>query len=591
MTSASNALAPAAPLCVLKFGGSVLTAPVDFASAAAEIYRCLRAGDKAIAIVSALQGETDALYAEAEAAGAACPSMVARLVRLGEFRSAALLGLALARIGVRVRVLDPHEIGLLAEGDPLDANLVSLDRAALDRALANADVLVAPGFTACHAEHGAAVLGRGGTDLTAVFFAARAGADRVRLIKDVDGVYTDDPARNPAAERYDRLDYDAAMKVSRGLIQPKAIEAAREAGVRIEVAAMGEGYASVVADGPQALGGRPARRPLRVALLGCGAVGSGVLDHLKSRPDLFELNPVLVRRLGSRADDGRALFTDRLDRSLSGRPDIVIELLGGAEMPTSIMEGALAAGADVVTANKAALARHFDRLHAAASDSGARLRYAAAVGGGVVALETLARLAPEGVARIEGVVNGTANFILSRLDAGADFEDALAEAQAKGFAEAEPTADVEGWDAADKLSLLVRHAFGEHLPPETIKRESLRVVTPELCAAARARGETYKQIAMARRLPAGGIEAEIRLAPVSRVHPLAGARNEENRLVVTLASGRVEALFGKGAGRWPTAASVFADVMDIARERASHTHASQLTGDELALGAALKVRA
>ncbi|MFP4520489.1 MAG: aspartate kinase, partial [Oceanicaulis sp.] len=336
MNSAPNDPALARRLCVLKFGGSVLTTETSYAEAGAEIYRHVRAGEKAIVIVSALHGETDLLLAQAERLGAdASAEMTARLARLGEYRSAAMVGLVLARMGVRAKVLDPHEIGLEAEGDPLDADLARLDEAALAEAIEHHEAVIVPGFTAGHARHGAATLGRGGTDLTAVFFAAKAGARRARLIKDVDGVYTDDPAKDAAAKRFDRLDYDTALACSRGLIQPKAIEAARAAGVRLEVACMGAGEASCVAPGPAVIGRARARRPLRVALLGCGAVGSGVLDHLKARPDLFELNPVLVRRPELREADARALFTSDPGRALAGGPDLVVEAMGGADEPAA----------------------------------------------------------------------------------------------------------------------------------------------------------------------------------------------------------------------------------------------------------------
>jgi homoserine dehydrogenase len=575
MNSAPNDLAQNRRLCVLKFGGSVLTTETSYAEAGAEIYRHVRAGEKAIVIVSALAGETDQLLAQAEKLGAdASASMTAKLARLGEYRSAAMMGLVLARMGVRARVLDPHEIGLVAEGDPLDADLARLDEDALAEAIEQHEVVVVPGFTAGHARYGAATLGRGGTDLTAVFFAAKAGAQRARLIKDVDGVYTDDPAKDPSAKRYDRLDYDTALACSHGLIQPKAIEAARAAGVQLEVAAMGAGEASCVSAGPAVLGRARVQPPLRVALLGCGSVGSGVLDHMKARPDLFELNPVLVRRPEIREADDRALFTADIGRALSGGPDLVVEVMGGADDPAAIMQGALEAGADVVTANKAAVAKHYTALHASAAKGASRLEYAAAVGGGVVMVETVRRLKPGGIAALEGVMNGTANFILSRLESGVDFESALIEAQAKGFAEADPSADVDGHDAADKLSILIREAFGADIPPDRIPKASLSQITAEMSAAALKDGKVYKQIARARRTAGGGVDAQIVIEPVSRSHAFAGAVNEENRCLITASSGRVHALYGKGAGRWPTAAAVFADIMDIARHRASDDAAS-----------------
>jgi homoserine dehydrogenase len=218
----------------------------------------------------------------------------------------------------------------------------------------------------------------------------------------------------------------------------------------------------------------------------------------------------------------------------------------------------------VVTANKAALAKHYDSLHACADAGGGSLRYSAAVGGGAPVLETLQRLSGSVVA-VEGVMNGTCNFLLSRLGEGWSFDEAVAKAQELGYAEADPSADVDSHDAAAKLSILVREAFGVPLPPERIARQSLRSVTPEAAQAALAGGQALKQVGRCRLLPDGSLEAEVVLEALDLSHPLAGARNEENRFLVTDADGMVHEVFGKGAGRWPTATAVFADVMDAQR--------------------------
>jgi len=555
--------APAERICVLKFGSSVLGAESDYPAAALEIYRHVRDGEKVVAVVSALAGETDRLLDQAaRVGGEAQDALVARVARVGELHSAALMALALGRIGVRACAPDPHEMGLVADGPPLDSNLVDLDAEAVLARLAEHDVVVVPGFTAGHAEHGVVTLGRGGTDLSAVFFAARLDAHRVRLIKDVDGVYAEDPARNPHAERYAELGYEAAAEASAGLIQPKAIHAAQSEDVLIEVASIGALEATTIANLPPRKA-RPLKGPkLRVALLGCGAVGAGVLACLQERSDLFEVNPVLIRDPSRHEED--ASFTTALHEALGEDPDLVIELIGGADEAGEIMCAALRNGANVVTANKAAVAKHYDALHACAAAGGGLLAYSAAVGGGVPILELLARLGPS-VESIEGVMNGTANFLLGRLGEGWAFDDAVRKAQELGFAEANPAADVDGHDAADKLSLLVREAFGVSLPPARIAKQSLSEVSPELAQAALDRGEVLKQVGRCRRLPDGSVVAEVRIESLPRAHPLAGAVNEGNRFLVAEADGRVHALYGKGAGRWPTAASVFADVMDVQR--------------------------
>lgn len=553
-------------LCVLKFGSSVLGVEDDYGAAALEVYRHVRDGEKVVAVVSALAGKTDALLDQAERVGGrAQPALVARLARLGELQSAALMALSLNRLGVRARALDPHEMGLTAEGEPLDSDLKGLDAAAVLERLDACDVVVVPGFTAGHAEHGVVTLGRGGTDLSAVFFAARLDAHRVRLIKDVDGVYAEDPAKNPWAARYSALGYGKAAQVSAGLVQPKAIHAAEVEDVLIEVASLGAAEATTIANVPERKSRPPKSAKLRVALLGCGAVGAGVLAHLRARPDLFELNPVLVRNPGAHREDAR--FTDQPEEALALHPDIVIELIGGADHAADLMCSALRGSAHVVTANKAAVAKHYDALKASAEAGLVDLAYSGAVGGGTPILESLKRRKGEIVA-IEGVMNGTANFLLSRLAEGRTFEEALRQAQELGFAEADPASDVDGHDAADKLSILVREAFGVALPPALIAKQSLRTLFPEAVEVASARGTVLKQVARCRLLPRGGIHAEVRIEALPATHPLASARNEENCFLVTGADGVVEELHGKGAGRWPTAAAVFADVMDLQRELA-----------------------
>jgi homoserine dehydrogenase len=562
---------PKRRLCVLKFGSSVLEREADYRTAAQEVYRHVRDGEKIVAVVSALAGETDFLLDQAAAVGGdAPPALVARVARVGELRSAALMALALCRMGVRACALDPDEMKLVAEGDPLDSDLSGLDADAVLARFDDHDVVVVPGFTAGHAEHGVVTLGRGGTDLSAVFFAARLGSRRVRLLKDVDGVYAEDPAVNPRAERYGTMDYDMAAEASSGLIQPKAIRAAQAEGIVVEIAAIGHHEATLIADVPARKEVPLKWQPMRVALLGCGSVGAGVLAYLEQRPDLFRLNPVLVRDPSRHASDGGAAFTDDLDEALAGDPDLVIELLGGADHPADLMCAALRRGVHVVSANKAAVARHYDALHACAEAGQASLSYSAAVGGGAPILETVARLGRDGQLRaIEGVMNGTANFLLSRLGEGWDFDAAVARAQELGFAEADPAADVDGHDAADKLSVLIREAFGVAVPPGRIFKQSLRDVRPGEPQAALARGEVLKQVGRCRVREDGSIQAEVRIEALKADHPLAGAKNEENRFLVTDHEGAVHAVFGKGAGRWPTAAAVAADVMDLQRALAA----------------------
>ena len=555
---------PAKRLCVLKFGSSVLEREEDYPKVVQEIYRHVRDGEKVVAVVSALAGETDALLAQANRVGGdvAPDALVARLARVGELQSAALMALALSKAGLRAWTLDPHEMALVAEGSPLDSNLAGVNAEAVWARIHANDVVVVPGFIADHADHGVVTLGRGGTDLSAVFFADQLSAHRVRLIKDVDGVYDEDPARNASAERFSQMSYAEAQEASSGLIQAKAIHAADDKDVLIEVAALGSLEATTIARVPAAKSRPPKPERLKVALLGCGSVGGGVLQLLLSQPELFHVGPVLVRKPPKHNDN--VVFTQSLDEALAGDPDILVELVGGTELAAEAIHSALARGAQVVTANKAALAKHWDSLHAAAARHGGWLRFSAAVGGGAPIIETLRRLDGK-VVSVEGVMNGTCNYLLSRLAEGWSFDDALAKAQELGFAEADPTADVDGHDAADKLAVLAREAFGVPLQPRLIAKHSLRDLVPGAALEALEFGEVLKQVGVCRLLPDGSVEAEVQVVALPASHPLAGARDEENRFLVTDAEGNVHQVFGKGAGRWPTATAVFADVMDAQR--------------------------
>jgi homoserine dehydrogenase len=460
-------------------------------------------------------------------------------------------------------------MGLRAAGTPLDANLTGLDAQRVLAHFETADVVVAPGFFG-EGETGPVTLGRGGTDLTAVEFAHWLGADRVRLIKDVDGVYTDDPAKNPEAVRLDQLDYDEAVKVSRGLVQEKAILRAKQNRVTIEVAALGRPFATRIAAVKRRTGPVPAAGRLRVAVLGHGAVGAGVCSHLLAHPGRFELAPVLVRdpaRHAGLAGKAAALaFTDDPARALAGEPDIVVETIGGTGLARALCQSVLREGAHLVTANKAVIALDIDRLSELARQQGRQLRYSAAVGGGVPVLELVDLLAARGgILGIEGVLNGTCNFVFGQMQKGARLADAVTEAQRRGFAEADPSADIDGLDAADKLAILVRHAFGITLRPDRIERESLNDLDAHRIRAVREQGLVFKQVARCQVLADGSVSARVDIEALDPGHPLAGLENEGNGFLIHLPQQRTVSVQGKGAGRWPTAEAVFADIMDIQR--------------------------
>lgn len=260
-------------LAVLKFGGSVLRGEADLALGVREVVRWTGAGKRVIAVVSAFEGTTDKLLGDArrvlgpKAAGADAAAL-AMLLATGEFTTAALLGLTLACEGVSARVLGPGAVSLRTLGGGADADPVAVDHAAVWTALRDAEVAVVPGFVALDPASNLALLGRGGSDLTALFLAAELGAARCRLIKDVDGVYDRDPNAAPVgvARRYRELHWDEALTLDGGIVQHKAVRLARSRGVGFEVAAWGRDDVTLVGAGPSRLYGQEVRRDSGVAV-------------------------------------------------------------------------------------------------------------------------------------------------------------------------------------------------------------------------------------------------------------------------------------------------------------------------------------
>lgn len=545
---------------VLKFGSSILQSPAHAPDAASEIYGHVRQGRRVVAVVSAFAGETDRLLGHARALGlphenALLPAYVVQ----GEEQAAALVALACDRIGLEAAHLSVRELELSAEGELEHARPVGLNGHALHDALQNHEVVVVPGFGAVLPDGQVALLGRGGSDLTAVVIAAELGLDRVRLVKDVDGLYDRDPAKGDGALRYARASWDEARRFGSVLVQRDAVDLGEARGVEIEVAALGRSDATVVGD--QAAAPEPVRpyEKVRVAVAGCGVVGGGLLKRLLGDPR-FEVVRVLVRDVKKPRDIDcpAALFTSDHEAFLDAGAHVVLEALSEGEAGHALIRSALARGLDVVSANKQAISLDPAGLNTLAHVNDARLAYSAAVGGGSPMIETLRAARAAGpIAGFEAVLNGTVNFMLDRLDAGENFDDALSAARAAGFAEEDPSADLEGHDAAAKVKLLAYEAFGR--APADLPLQALKSDAPPA-----QRG--VKQIG-ACRVEDGGLSARVALEHDGLDPVFLGLRGERNALKVVGADGRVWRCRGRGAGRWPTAESVLADLSDVVRIR------------------------
>ncbi|WP_329460116.1 homoserine dehydrogenase [Streptomyces sp. NBC_01497] len=321
-------------------------------------------------------------------------------------------------------------------------------------------------------------------------------------------------------------------------------------------------------------------RPLKVALLGCGVVGTEVARIMTTHADdlaarigaPIELAGIAVRRPGKVRDgvDPALVTTDATALVKRGDIDVVIEVIGGIEPARTLITTAFEHGASVVSANKALLAEDGTTLYEAAERHERDLYFEAAVAGAIPLIRPLREsLAGDHVNRVLGIVNGTTNFILDRMDsAGAGYSEALDEATALGYAEADPTADVEGFDAAAKASILAGIAFHTRVRLDDVHREGITEVTSADLASAKRMGCTVKLLAICERAADGkSVTARVHPAMIPLSHPLASVREAYNAVFVEAEAAGQLMFYGPGAGGSPTASAVLGDLVAVCRNR------------------------
>ena len=319
-------------------------------------------------------------------------------------------------------------------------------------------------------------------------------------------------------------------------------------------------------------------KKIKIGLLGLGNIGTGTyktLDMNRSEVESAVGTSVeIVKILERDKDKDRGIvvpdekFTTDPDEIFNDPEiDIVIELIGGIEPATTFMLPAMEHGKHVVTAKKAAVAANYGKLMDTAKKNGVMLRFEASVGGGIPILGTLTGpLRANRFEEVLGILNGTTNYILTMMTKeGLDYDTALKDAQAQGFAEADPTADVEGIDAANKLSILIALMFGKYVAPGDIPTTGITHITKEKIEEARSNGCKIKLIAHAKRLDDGSIEYEVRPMHISESHPLANINKEFNAVFVKGNAVDDLMFYGKGAGPLPTGSAVMGDVIEIAK--------------------------
>lgn len=547
------------PVIVVNLGHSVLKSLDDYTDAASEIYSHYRKGQNVVAVMSAQRDATDSLMAEARAVGPeGTPRNLPELIHLGERRSAALLALALERIGAPAFVRQARDLGLKAKGPSTEAELVGMNTEQLVEDLKNHDIIVMPGYVGIGEKDRPVLLGNGGADMTAIYVAQQLGV-KALLLKDIDGVYEHDPrGSGPAPKRYANISWDEAIKRAGPLVATKALKYAKDNALEFDIGTIGVPVYTTVGAVTTAPETGPKIKPLRIAMLGCGIVGGGVLRRIKSMPHRFSIVKIMVRDVDKYVEEGidPELLTADFDDVLAAEPDVFIDVSGPIEPGLGFCRKMLSRGVHVVSANKQAIAEGGQALIDFAKAEGTELMFSSAAGGGMPVLEMCLREAGR-IVRVEALLNGTTNYMLGEISKGVPYADALKAAQDKGFAEADPTSDVSGADAAAKIRLVALLGFGETIDVKDIPCETIHNFSPKEPSKG-----AFKRVATCWR-DRHGFSANLEVKNLSKNNFLAQADGEEAHAIFTFDDGDVYKIRGKGAGRWPTTESVMADLMDI----------------------------
>lgn len=321
---------------------------------------------------------------------------------------------------------------------------------------------------------------------------------------------------------------------------------------------------------------QPSTRTVNVGIIGLGTVGGGVYRLITTHAERYRKNlgiDLRIARVCNRSEkrahelgiDPELFTSDWHDIVSDPSIDIVVEVIGGEHPATEIFEQSFAAGKHVVTANKALLGRHMEKLAAAARAAGVQLRCEASCGGGIPIVNTLERdLSGNEVITVAGIVNGTTNYILSRMaEEGLGYEEVLADAQRLGYAEADPTADVDGLDAASKIAILSSIGFATRITTDDVHAQGIRAISAQDIEVARKLGYAIKMLAIGHRTDSG-IDVRVHPAMIPASHPLAGVSGAMNAVYVVGDAVGETMFYGAGAGAFPTASAVVGDVLALA---------------------------
>jgi len=543
------------PIIVLNFGHSVLRTLDDYNDAASEIYRHYRQGQNVVAVTSAQGDQTDILMAEARQVGPDSDAKnLPELIQLGERRSAALLALALERIGAPAFVRQARDLGLKAK----NATLIDLNVEQLEDDLKNHDIVVMPGHVAIGEKDRTVLLSEGGSDLTALYVAKKLGV-KALLLKDVEGVFEYDPKQaGPAPQKYDTISYDDARQKAAPLISPKALDYAQSHNIEFGIGRPSLPMFTTIGATTGSLSPVSSVKKLKVAMIGCGSVGGGVYRRIEDYSDRFEMVKIMVRDVNKYIDQGYKsdeLTTDFAD-IIASKPDVLVDVSGPVHPLLEYCKTMLESGVHVVSANKQAIAAGGQNLIDFANANNAQLKFSSAAGGGMPVLEMCIRERGR-ITRVEALLNGTTNYMLGEISSGKSYEQALKQAQEKGFAEADPSSDVNGSDAAAKIRLVALLGFEEQITLDDIPRDTIEDFAPTDPPKG-----AMKRVATCWK-DRNGFSSKLELKDLSLNNFIAQADCEEAHAIFYFEDGDQYRIRGKGAGRWPTTESVMADLFDV----------------------------
>lgn len=555
-------------IAVLKFSGSLLSKTEGIPQAVHEIYKYLRQGYRILAVVTALDNQSDKLAQSGidgfEEEGFVPPAPeFAELLATDETAIACLFTLALDLAGIKAKKL--HHQCLITKNSFLNSDPASFTSDLVISLFERYSVLVLPGAIGYDQTKTTCLLGKKGADYAAIYIAWCLHADECVIYQETDGIYENE--NTDTARRYEYLNYVDLLKLPASFIHHKAIKFAEHHQLTFRVSSLNSLHKTTIGNLPSRFFSRQeSPAPLKIALLGLGTVGFGVYKYLCANQHLFNVIGIGVNNLKKhqREQIPHDLISAKWSEILARDCDIVIELTGNTECSEAIIRQALSQGRHVITANRSTIAEKGSELCHLASTHNVQLLFSATIGGAIPIIETLQNIKKtDPIQSITGILNCACNFILDKVKEGQTLGNTLSLAKIIGLNANEPLLDIHGIDVREKAIILSRVAFGRD--PDTIDcvgiqyLDELKIHDAELA-------QKNIRLLVSCTIKDHLIHAQIEPIALDLEHPLAHVTGIHNAILIHTENHQSIELHGKGAGRWPVAESVFADLLELSTQ-------------------------